>query len=57
MIQGRTKQVPFVAELKNTELNIEKGKNFMFIKAKVQNISIYDITGYPNTNTQFWSIK
>lgn len=57
MIQGRTKQVPFVAELKNTELNIEKGKNFLFIKAKVQNISIYDITGYPNTNTQFWSIK
>ena len=35
MIQGRTKQVPFVAELKNTEVSIDKGKHFLFVKAKV----------------------
>ena len=35
MIQGRKKQVPFIAELKDTEVNIDKGKNFLFVKVKV----------------------
>lgn len=35
MIQGRTKQVPFLAELKHTEVNIDKGKNFLFVKVKL----------------------
>ncbi len=57
MIQGRTKQVPFIAELKNTLVNIDKGKNFLFVKAKVQDIAVYDVTGYPETNTDIWTIK
>lgn len=57
LIQGRTKQVTFLTELKKTEVNIDKGKNFLFVKVTTKNIELYDITGYPNTNTEPWKIK
>ena len=57
MIQGRTKQVPFVALLNNADINIDKGGNFFFIKAMVDSMTVDDITGYPKTNTEPWKIK
>ncbi len=33
MIQGRTMQVPFVADVHGAVVNIDKGVNFLFVKA------------------------
>ncbi len=57
MIQGRTMQVPFVAQIKGADVNIDKGGNFFFIKAVVDQITVDDLTGYPNTNTKPWKTK
>jgi len=57
MIQGRTMQVPFVADIKNADVNIDKGANFLFIKAMVDEIAIDDLSGYPYTNTKPWCVK
>lgn len=51
MIQGRTCHVPFHAKLTHAYVGIDKGSNFMFVKAMVRTFHLDDLTGYPYTNT------
>lgn len=52
LINGINNVVIFNTKANDIKATIDKGTQFIFFKLNAEKLELFDVTGYPNTNTK-----